>query len=132
MMKRIQTAPGTIGPVGPYSQAVVSGHLVFTAGQIPALTGLDQQPDTFEEQVRQTLRNLEAILIEAGSDFDHVIKVNGYLTDPAQLEPFNRVYAEVLGHAPPARTTVCVALWGVALEIDCVAELIDIQTRKPL
>ena len=131
-MKRIQEAPGTVGPVGPYSQAVVSGHLVFTAGQIPALTGLDQQPGTFEEQVRQTLRNLEAILIEAGSDFDHVIKVNGYLTDPAQLEPFNRVYAEVLGHAPPARTTVCVALWGVALEIDCVAELIDIQPRKPL
>lgn len=129
-MKRIQAAPGTVGPVGPYSQAVVSGHLVFTAGQIPALTGLDQQPGTFEEQVRQTLRNLEAILIEAGSDFDHVIKVNGYLTDPDQLEPFNRVYAEVLGHAPPARTTVCVALWGVALEIDCVAELIDIQTRK--
>lgn len=129
-MKRIQAAPGTVGPVGPYSQAVVSGRLVFTAGQIPALTGLDQQPGTFEEQVRQTLRNLEAILIEAGSDFDHVIKVNGYLTDPDQLEPFNRVYAEVLGHAPPARTTVCVALWGVALEIDCVAELIDIQTRK--
>jgi 2-iminobutanoate/2-iminopropanoate deaminase len=124
-MQRINAAPGTIGPVGPYSQAVVSGHLVFTAGQIPALSGLDQQPETFEEQVRQTLRNLEAILIAAGSDFDHVIKVNGYLTDPSQLEPFNRVYAEVLGHAPPARTTVCVSLWGVALEIDCVAELIQ-------
>lgn len=129
-MKRIQAAPGTIGPVGPYSQAVVSGHLVFTAGQIPAVGGLDQQPEGFEEQVRQTLRNLEAILIAAGSDFDHVIKVNGYLTDPAQLEPFNRVYTEVLGHAPPARTTVCVALWGVALEIDCVAELIDCAPQR--
>jgi 2-iminobutanoate/2-iminopropanoate deaminase len=123
-MKRITAAPGTIGPVGPYSQAVVSGHLVFTAGQIPAGVDFDAQPAEFEEQVRQTLRNLEAILIAAGSDFDHVIKVNGYLTDPAQLEPFNRVYTEVLGHAPPARTTVCVALWGVSLEIDCVAELI--------
>lgn len=132
-MKRITAAPGTIGPVGPYSQAVISGHLVFTAGQIPALPSPsagdeaskgDLHPEDFEQQVRQTLRNLEAILIEAGSDFDHVIKVNGYLTDPAQLEPFNRVYAEVLGHAPPARTTVCVALWGVSLEIDCVAELI--------
>lgn len=124
-MKRITAAHGTIGPVGPYSQAVVSGHLVFTAGQIPASESLDSQPETFEEQVRQTLRNLQAILIAAGSDFDHVIKVNGYLTDPAQLEPFNRVYAEVLGHAPPARTTVCVSLWGVSLEIDCVAELIN-------
>ncbi|MCY1434961.1 reactive intermediate/imine deaminase [compost metagenome] len=76
------------------------------------------------------MRNLEAILIAAGSDFDHVIKVNGYLTDPAQLEPFNRVYTEVLGHAPPARTTVCVALWGVALEIDCVAELIDSAKQR--
>jgi 2-iminobutanoate/2-iminopropanoate deaminase len=123
-MKRITAAPGTIGPVGPYSQAVISGHLVFTAGQIPAGVDFDSQPAEFEEQVRQTLRNLEAILIAAGSDFDHVIKVNGYLTDPAQLEPFNRVYTEVLGHAPPARTTVCVSLWGVSLEIDCVAELI--------
>ncbi len=124
-MKRITAAPGTIGPVGPYSQAVISGHLVFTAGQIPATSTFETQPDSFADQVRQTLRNLEAILIAAGSDFDHVIKVNGYLTDPAQLEPFNRVYAEVLGHAPPARTTVCVSLWGVSLEIDCIAELID-------
>ncbi|MBZ9782768.1 RidA family protein [Pseudomonas sp. REP124] len=127
-MRRIQSAPGYIGPVGPYSQAVVSGHLVFTAGQIPARDNLDEQPADFPEQVRQTLRNLEAILIEAGSDFSHVIKVNAYLTDPAQLEPFNAVYRELLGHALPARTTVCVALWGVSLEIDCVAELIN---REP-
>ena len=123
-MRRIQSAPGYIDPVGPYSQAVVSGHLVFTAGQIPAHGSLDEQPADFPEQVRQTLRNLEAILIEAGSGFSHVIKVNAYLTDPAQLEPFNAVYRKFLGHAPPARTTVCVALWGVSLEIDCVAELI--------
>ncbi|EGH72000.1 RidA family protein [Pseudomonas syringae] len=123
-MKRITAAPSTIGPVGPYSQAVVSGNLVFTAGQIPARNDFDTQPESFEEQVRQTLNNLENILIAAGSDFNHVIKVNSYLTDPAQLQPFNRIYAEILGHAPPARTTVCVSLWDVALEIDCVAELI--------
>lgn len=128
-MKRITAAPGTIGPVGPYSQAVISGNLVFTAGQIPARDDFDSQPADFEDQVRQTLRNLEAILIAAGSDFEHVVKVNGYLTDPAQLEPFNRVYTQVLGHAPPARTTVCVSLWGVALEIDCVAELIDKEAK---
>jgi 2-iminobutanoate/2-iminopropanoate deaminase len=127
-MRRIQSAPGFIGPVGPYSQAVISGHLVFTAGQIPAQSTQDEQPADFSEQVRQTLRNLEAILIEAGSGFSHVIKVNAYLTDPAQLEPFNAVYREFLGHAPPARTTVCVALWGVSLEIDCVAEVI---AREP-
>lgn len=123
-MRRIQAAPGTIGPVGPYSQAVISGNLVFTAGQIPSLGSLGEQPATFAEQVRQTLLNLEAILVEAGSGMSHIVKLNAYLTDPAQLEPFNDVYREVLGHAPPARTTVCVSLWGVSLEIDCVAELI--------
>ncbi|SDI40919.1 2-iminobutanoate/2-iminopropanoate deaminase [Pseudomonas flavescens] len=123
-MKRINAASGAIGPVGPYSQAVISGNLVFTAGQIPA-NAEGQQPDSFPDQVRQTLRNLEAVLLEAGSSFDQVIKVNAYLTDPAQLEPFNAVYREVLGHAPPARTTVCVQLWGVSLEIDCVAERLE-------
>lgn len=122
-MKRISAAPDAPAPVGPYSQAVVSGNLVFTAGQIPTDSS-GQQPEDFERQVRQTLLNLEANLRAAGSDFDHVIKVNGYLTDPSQLETFNRVYAELLGHAPPARTTVCVALWGVTLEIDCIAELV--------
>ncbi|WDY60147.1 RidA family protein [Pseudomonas sp. PSKL.D1] len=124
-MQRIHTAPGTISPVGPYSQAVVSGHLVFTAGQIPSRASLDDQPDTFEAQVRQTFANLAAILETAGSSLSHIVKVNAYLTDPAQLEPFNNVYREILGHAPPARTTVCVQLWGVSLEIDCVAELIN-------
>ncbi|MCY1371308.1 2-iminobutanoate/2-iminopropanoate deaminase [compost metagenome] len=128
-MKRINAAPGTIGPVGPYSQAVVSGHLVFTAGQIPALGSLDEQPASFSEQVRQTFANLAAILEAAGSSMEHIVKVNAYLTDPAQLEEFNRVYREILGHAPPARTTVCVSLWGVSLEIECVAELIDAGGR---
>ncbi|NBA95892.1 RidA family protein [Pseudomonas sp. R5(2019)] len=129
-MLRIQAAPGTIGPVGPYSQAVISGNLVFTAGQIPAVGALDEQPASFTEQVRQTLMNLEAILLEAGSSLSQIVKLNAYLTDVAQLEPFNRVYREVLGHAPPARTTVCVALWGVALEIDCIAELIPRQQES--
>jgi len=129
-MQRIHSAPGTISPVGPYSQAVISGHLVFTAGQIPSLGSLDEQPESFEDQVRQTFANLAAILETAGSSLSHIVKVNAYLTDPAQLLPFNQVYQEILGHAPPARTTVCVQLWGVSLEIDCVAELIDMERAK--
>jgi 2-iminobutanoate/2-iminopropanoate deaminase len=61
------------------------------------------------------------VLEEAGSGLEHVVKVNGYLTDPSQLEAYNRVYSEFFGAAKPARTTVCVSLWGVALEIECVA-----------
>jgi 2-iminobutanoate/2-iminopropanoate deaminase len=94
---------------------------VFTAGQIPAISGLDDQPDTFEDQVRQTIINLRSVLEAAGSGLEHVVKVNGYLTDPGQLEAYNRVYSEFFSGAKPARTTVCVSLWGVALEIECVA-----------
>ncbi|MFG0396576.1 RidA family protein [Pseudomonas alloputida] len=129
-MKRIHRAPGTISPVGPYSQAVVSGHLVFTAGQIPSLGSLEEQPESFKDQVRQTFANLAAILEAAGSSLSHIVKMNAYLTDPDQLVPFNEVYKEILGHAPPARTTVCVQLWEVSLEIDCIAELIEMERSQ--
>ncbi|HBR1963980.1 TPA: RidA family protein [Klebsiella pneumoniae] len=125
-MQRIATANTGPAAVGPYSQAVVSGNLVFVSGQLPVSATTEYQPETFKEQVRQTLLNLGAALSAAGSDLDHVIKVNGYLTEPSQLEPYNEVYAEILGHGPPARTTVCVSLWGVALEIDCIAERITV------
>ena len=118
---RIEQIPGGAAAVGPFSQAVVANGFVFTAGQIPAISGLDHQPDTFEDQVRQTIINLRSVLEAAGSGLEHVVKVNGYLTDPRQLEAYNRVYSEFFGAAKPARTTVCVSLWGVALEIECVA-----------
>ncbi len=122
-VRRIAELPGGAAAVGPFSQAVVANGFVFTAGQIPAITGLDNQPDTFEEQVRQTLRNLQSVLEAAGSGLGHVVKVNAYLTDPSQLEEYNRVYREFFADAKPARTSVCVSLWGVSLEIDCVAVL---------
>ena len=122
-IRRIADIPGGPAAVGPFSQAVVANGFVFTAGQIPAITGLDHQPETFGEQVRQTLRNLKAVLEAAGSGLEHVVKVNTYLTDPGQLEGYNRAYAEFFGDAKPARTSICVSLWGVALEIECVAVL---------
>lgn len=120
-VRRIAELPKGAAAVGPFSQAVVANGFVFTAGQIPAISSLDDQPETFEEQVRQTLRNLRSVLEAAGSGIDHVVKVNTYLTDPGQLDEYNRVYGEFFATARPARTTVCVSLWGVSLEIDCVA-----------
>lgn len=111
-IRRIHAAPGAIEPVGPYSQAVVAGGLVFTAGQVPAAKTLDDQPADFAGQVRQAIRNLQAILVEAGSDLEHVIKVNAYLTNPEQLDEYNAVYKEFFGQHKPARTSVCVSLWG--------------------
>lgn len=118
---RIAEVPGQAAAVGPFSPAVVANGFVFTSGQIPAITGLDHQPATFEDQVRQTILNLKAVLEAAGSGLEHVVKVNAYLTHPDQLEEYNRVYSEYFGTAKPARTTVCVSLWGVSLEIECVA-----------
>ena len=120
-VRRIAEIPGGAGAVGPFSQAVVANGFVFTAGQIPAISSLDDQPESFAEQVRQTIRNLESVLKAAGSDLAHVVKINTYLTDPGQLEEYNRVYAEFFAAAQPARTSVCVSLWGVSLEIECVA-----------
>jgi 2-iminobutanoate/2-iminopropanoate deaminase len=118
---RLAEIPGQAPAVGPFSPAVVANGFVFTSGQIPAITGLDDQPGSFEGQVRQTILNLKAVLEAAGSGLEYVVKVNTYLTDPDQLEAYNRVYAEYFGQAKPARTSVCVSLWGVSLEIECVA-----------
>jgi 2-iminobutanoate/2-iminopropanoate deaminase len=84
-------------------------------------------PDSFEEQVRQTLNNVKSILEAAGSDLDHVVKVNAYITDLTRFSEFNAVYKEFFGQDPPARTTVATALLGILVEVDCVA--IVKQTR---
>lgn len=120
MIRRIVDVPGHPSAVGPYSSAVVANGFVFTSGQVPA--GADgTAPADLEGQVRQCLANLDAVLREAGSRLDLVVKVNAYLTDPGQRETFNRVYADVFGNALPARTTVCVDIWDIALEVECVA-----------
>lgn len=116
---RIDSAPGVPAAVGPYVQATSAGGFVFTTGQIPAAPG--QSTGTFEDDVRATLRNLEAVLHAAGSDLDHIVKVNTYLSSPDQLAPYNQVYETFFAGRRAARTTVCVGLWGVSLEIDCVA-----------
>ncbi|WP_406494998.1 RidA family protein [Streptomyces sp. NBC_00846] len=118
-IKRIDSAPGVPAAVGPYVQATSAGGFVFTTGQIPAAPG--QSNGAFEDDVRATLRNLEAVLHAAGSDLDHIVKVNTYLSSPDQLAPYNQAYEAFFADRRPARTTVCVGLWGVSLEIDCIA-----------
>lgn len=120
-IRRVRALEGLAKPVGVFSHAVVANGWVFTSGQIPMLAD-GTVPDDFESQLHATLGNLRTLLTSVGSGLDRVVKVNGYLTSLDQLEPYNRVYQEWFGHDHlPARTTVCVALWGVALEIECVA-----------
>ena len=120
MIRRISAAPGLAPVLGPYSQAVVANGFVFTTGQVPF--GADgSAPEDFEDQVARCLENLVSVLAAAGSGLQHVVKVNAYLTFPEQREPFNRVYARYFTDDLPARTTVCVSIWEIALEIECVA-----------
>jgi len=121
--KIIQTenAPQAIGP---YSQAVRAGNLVYTAGQI----GLD--PATMElvsggieAETRQVLNNLKQVLEAANSGLNYAVKTTVFLRDMSDFAKMNAVYAEFFPQNPPSRTTVAVAGLpkGVAVEIDVVA-----------
>lgn len=124
MAKTIITTAKAPAAVGPYSQAVRSEDLIFTAGQV----GLD--PETGElvggdivAQTRQAIRNLAAVLEASGSSLERVVKTTVFMTDLADFSRMNGVYAEHFGPEPPARSTVQVAglPLGAQVEIEAVA-----------
>jgi 2-iminobutanoate/2-iminopropanoate deaminase len=110
--------------VGPYSQAIRSGELVFTAGQLGIVPGTKQfaSPD-IEGQTRQALANLQAVLSAAGSSLDQVIKTTVFLQDIDEFSRMNGVYAEFFPAVPPARSAVQVAALplGGRVEIEAIA-----------
>lgn len=110
--------------VGPYSQGVCCGELIFTAGQIPLDPATGKLVDgPFEEQVDQVLRNLSGILTAGGSDLDHVIKFTVFLTDLGNFSTLNKVFAKYFAGSPPARSAVQVAALplGAEVEIEAIA-----------
>lgn len=128
MEKKIINTTKAPAAVGAYSQAVVVGDLVFTAGQI----GLDPTSGEMagpgiESQTRRVLMNLEAVLAEAGSSFGDVAKATIYVTDINFFPKVNEIYAEYFKDHPPARSTVQVAALplGALIEIDMIARLSD-------
>jgi len=112
--------------IGPYSQAVKANGLVYTSGQIPLdpATG-DLVTGDFDKEVRRVFENLAAVLREAGSDFSRVLKATVYLSDLANFQAMNAIYAEYFGDHKPARTTIQAAALpkGATIEIDLIAEL---------
>jgi 2-iminobutanoate/2-iminopropanoate deaminase len=114
-------------PVGPYSQAIVHGGLVYASGQIP----LDPRSGALvegeiEAQTERVLENLAAVLSAAGSGLDRVLRTTIYVTDLALFARVNAVYARAFsGDPPPARATVQVAALplGAQIEIDAIAAL---------
>ncbi len=122
-MKEIRTdnAPK---PIGPYSQALVHNDLIFVSGQIPINPGSGTiEGKTIEEQVDQVMKNLSAILAEAGSDLSHVLRCTVFLADLAEFDGYNKVYGSYFKAMPPTRTTVQVAKLprGAKVEIDVIA-----------
>ncbi len=115
-------------PVGPYSQAVVYGDLVFVSGQIPLSPETGQVcSDSIEEQAKQVLRNLAAVLQAAGASWRSVLRVTVYMTQLEDFARFNSVYENTLEGAKPARATVQVSALplGVKLEIDAIAHKVS-------
>jgi 2-iminobutanoate/2-iminopropanoate deaminase len=125
MMRKAIIVGDAVRRAGPYSHAVIAGGFIYVSGQGPADPVTHTVPDSFADQVRQTLRNLQIILKGAGADLQNVVKVNAYLTDLSRFQEYNSIYQEFFGHEPPARTTIGCQLLGIQVEIDCVAVLPD-------
>lgn len=109
--------------IGPYSQAIRVGGMVYTAGQpgIDPTTG-KLAGDSFAAQARQAFSNLQAVLQDAGSDLDRVVKVTCFVADPSSFVELNALFAEFFPVAPPVRSTPVVQLpKGLLFSIDAIA-----------
>ena len=123
-MKEVITTENAPGAIGPYSQAVKAGNMVFCSGQIP----IDPQTGEFvsnnvAEQTRQVLKNLSAVLEAAGTDLNNVVKTTVFLADMNDFTEMNNIYAEFFSENKPARATVQAARLpkDARVEIECVA-----------
>ena len=123
-----QVVRTNLGPaaVGAYSQAIISGNVIFVSGQIPLdpATGEMVQGD-IAAQTRRVFENLSAILREAGASFDHVVRTTVYLADMNDFAAMNEVYAKYFSSPAPARATVQAARLpkDARVEIDVIAVL---------
>lgn len=126
MNKKVITTPAAPAAIGPYSQAIQTGDLLFCSGQIPLdpATG-DMVDGGIEEQTRQVLGNLGEVLKAAGANYDDLVKTTIYLTDLAHFPLVNDIYAGYVGACAPARATVEVSALpkGALVEIDGIARL---------
>ena len=126
MNKQIVSTPKAPGAIGPYSQAVKTGLVVFTSGQIglsPATGELVSQD--FEAQVRQSFANLAAVAEAAGGSLANAVKFTLFLTDLAQFGKVNEIMTEAVGKPYPARSTVGVASLpkGAQFEVEAILVL---------
>ena len=123
-MKEIKTnkAPAAIGP---YSQAIVTGGMVFTSGQIPVNPDTGEIPDGAEAQANQVFTNLKNLLEEAGTSIDNVVKTTVFIKNMEDFAKINEIYEKYFSRAYPARSCVEVARLpkDVLIEIEAIAEI---------
>jgi len=123
-MKPVQIATNQApAAIGPYSQAIALGNLIFTSGQIPLAADGQLVEGGIAEQTHQVFRNLQAVLAEAGASFQDVVKATVFLKDMNQFSTVNEIYASYFGDHKPARSTVEVARLpkDVFVEIELIA-----------
>ncbi|MFY0594144.1 RidA family protein [Roseivirga sp.] len=124
MTKTIVTSGQAPAPIGPYSQAVKAGNTLYVSGQIPfdQLTG-EMINENITEETHQVMKNLEAVLSEAGMGFENVVKCSIFIKDMNQFSTINEAYGMYFKQNPPARETVEVARLpkDVNVEISCIA-----------
>ena len=124
-MKNVST-PAAPEARGHYSQAIVHGGMVYVAGQLPGVPGdPERRLESFEDQARQVLANVAAILEAAGTSLEHVVKATVYLKDFSEFAAMNSVYREYFPTEPPTRATVGVT----SLAADYRVEIEVIATR---
>jgi 2-iminobutanoate/2-iminopropanoate deaminase len=121
---RTENAPGPFQGA-PYSQAIQAGGFVFVSGQLGLELGQSEITGSITEQTERIFTNLRAILEEAGSGLDRLVKTTVFLTELGDFAAMNEVYTRQVGDAPPARSTVEVAALpsGARVEIEAIAQV---------
>ncbi|MFO7595362.1 MAG: RidA family protein [Desulfocurvibacter africanus] len=122
MTKQRISTPKAPAALGPYSQGVASGNLLFVSGQTPIdpATGALVAGD-IEAATRQVIKNIQAILQAAGADLEHVLKTTVFLTDMGNFKRMNAIYAEYFTGIPPARSTIQVSALPMSAEVEIEA-----------
>jgi 2-iminobutanoate/2-iminopropanoate deaminase len=124
MSKTVVYSAAAPAPIGPYSQAIQSGNMLFVSGQIAIQQSTGQMlTGNIEEETKQVMTNLDEILKAAGMDFTNVVKTSIFLKDMGNFPKVNAIYGEYFPSNPPARETVEVSRLpkDVNVEISCIA-----------
>lgn len=125
-MHKIINSENAPAPIGPYSQSTLAGNTLYVSGQIALVPGTDNLLlDSIEEETHQVMKNMGAILKEAGADYSNVVKCSIFVRDMGNFGKINAVYGEYFTSNPPARETVEVSCLpkNVNVEISCIAVL---------